>query len=65
MLEEINAISNKIVTLLVVGHEPTTSLVALALTGASINDVAAQPYLKKTPNVNDHGTRRSRLLATL
>ncbi|MDD4867423.1 MAG: histidine phosphatase family protein [Mycobacterium sp.] len=41
VIEEINAVDDETRTLLVVGHEPTTSAVALALSGADGTDTAA------------------------
>ncbi len=41
MIEEINTVSDGVTTLLVVGHEPTMSAVALALAGSSGTDAAA------------------------
>lgn len=41
VIEEINRVSDEVKTLLVVGHEPTTSSVAIILAGASGTDTAA------------------------
>ncbi len=41
MIEEINKVSDEVTTLLVVGHEPTMSEVALTLAGADGTDTAA------------------------
>jgi phosphohistidine phosphatase len=41
VIEEINTVSDDVATLLVVGHEPTTSEVALILAGADGTDTAA------------------------
>jgi phosphohistidine phosphatase len=41
VIEEINKVSDDVATLLVVGHEPTTSEVALILAGADGTDTAA------------------------
>lgn len=40
-IEEINRVADEVKTLLVVGHEPTTSSVAIMLAGASGTDTAA------------------------
>ncbi len=49
VIEEINAVSDEVATLLVVGHEPTISAVALALAGAGTNSDAAQRISTKFP----------------
>ncbi|KLO30653.1 SixA phosphatase family protein [Mycobacterium haemophilum] len=49
VIEEINAVSDEVTTLLVVGHEPTISAVALALAGAGTNNDAAQRISTKFP----------------
>jgi len=41
MIEEINRVSDDVTTLLVVGHEPTMSEVAIVLSGAEGTDTAA------------------------
>lgn len=41
VIEEINRVANDVTTLLVVGHEPTTSEVVLILAGANGTDTAA------------------------
>ena len=41
MIEEINRVSDDVATLLVVGHEPTMSQVAIVLSGAEGTDIAA------------------------
>jgi len=41
VIEEINGVTDEVKTLLVVGHEPTTSSVAIILAGASGTDAAA------------------------
>jgi phosphohistidine phosphatase len=41
MLDEINAVADAVNTLLVVGHEPTTSELVIALAGADGTDAAA------------------------
>jgi phosphohistidine phosphatase len=50
MIEEINTVSDEVKTLLVVGHEPTMSAVALVLAGADGTDAAvAQRISAKFP----------------
>lgn len=45
VLEELNGVSKKVATLLVVGHEPTTSAVAVGLSGAPGTDANAVAQL--------------------
>lgn len=49
VIEEINTVSDEVTTLLVVGHEPTISAVALALAGSGTNNDAAQRISIKFP----------------
>jgi phosphohistidine phosphatase len=50
VIEEINKVTDEVTTLLVVGHEPTISAVALALAGPSGTDtVAVQRISEKFP----------------
>ncbi|QUR69881.1 histidine phosphatase family protein [Mycobacterium spongiae] len=45
VIEEINRVAEDVTTLLVVGHEPTTSSLAIILAGAAGTDAAAQQRL--------------------
>lgn len=49
MIEEINAVGDEVQTLLVVGHEPTMSTLALALAGDGSDAVAAERISAKFP----------------
>ncbi|ORB69554.1 SixA phosphatase family protein [Mycobacterium shinjukuense] len=50
VIQEINQVSDEVKTLLVVGHEPTTSAVAIMLAGAGGTDTtAAQQISQKFP----------------
>ncbi|WP_156749368.1 histidine phosphatase family protein [Mycobacterium sp. E1747] len=49
MIEEINAVSDEVETLLVVGHEPTMSAVALGLAGTGTDVAAAERISVKFP----------------
>lgn len=49
MIEEINAVSDTVTTLLVVGHEPTMSALALGLADAYTDTAAAQRISAKFP----------------
>lgn len=49
VIEEINAVCDAVTTLLVVGHEPTTSALALGLAGDGTDVTAAQRISTKFP----------------
>ncbi len=49
MIEEINAVTDDVQTLLVVGHEPTMSALALGLAGDGTDTVAAEQISTKFP----------------
>ncbi len=49
MIEEINAVGDDVKTLLVVGHEPTMSALALGLAGNGTDAVAAERISAKFP----------------
>lgn len=63
VIEEINRVGDNVTTLLVVGHEPTTSALAIVLASISGTDAAvAERISEKFPDVGDRRATRRRTL---